>query len=211
MEHQVINLVHNATEAVFANSVVVEANDNIIGEEISSPLLHKELDMLTIYQKSVYLLILNATMILRSIGHPLHRNNAALTVRDFKIQLFSKIENLTSLIEANAFTENELINSIVDLANHFSISIGQSQKAINVILKYHYHLSRMNNNDIKRILHCPIDSKILEVLGIINLRLNAINLEKYLEIQNRISAITPYRIDFDSHWDNQHLDDEGLL
>lgn len=167
--------------------------------------------MLTVYQKSVNLIILNATMILRSIGQTLHRNNAVLTVRDFKIQLFSKIENLTDLIETNEFTENVLINRITALANHFSISIGQSQKAINVILKYHYHLTGMNNNEIKRALHCPIDSKILSVLEINNLSLNTIDIERYLEIQNTISQRIDYRVDFDVHWDRQHLEAEGLL
>jgi len=167
--------------------------------------------MLTVYQKSVYLIILNATMILRSIGRTLQLNNAVLTVHDFKIQLFGKIENLTNLIEANEFTENELINCITDLANYFSISIGQSQKAINVILKYHYHLTGINNNELKLSLHCPIDSKILSVLEINNLNLTAIDIERYLELQNMIAQRTEYRIDFDYNWDRQHLEDEGLL
>ncbi|OQA67604.1 MAG: hypothetical protein B6D44_01065 [Ignavibacteriales bacterium UTCHB2] len=150
-------------------------------------------------------------MILRSIGLTLHRNNAVLTIRDFKIQLFNKIESLTDLIDTSAFNETELINHITELANYFSISIGQSQKAINVILKYHYHLTRINNNEIKRALHCPIDSKILAVLEINNLSLNAIDIERYLEIQNTISQRIEYRVDFDVHWDTQHLEAEGLL
>lgn len=167
--------------------------------------------MLTIYQKSVYLLILNATMILRSIGKTLKQNTNGRTLREFKICLFNKLENLVSLIETNQFNENILQNSITDLANQFSISIGQSQKAINVILKYHYHSAQINNDEIKRHLHCPIDSKILEVLKIRNLKLNAIDLEKYIGLQNRISELSQFRVDFDDHWDRQHLEDEGLL
>lgn len=150
-------------------------------------------------------------MILRSIGQTLIQNNNGLTVRDFKIYLFSKIEYLINLMTANGFTENNLITSITDIANSFSISIGQSQKAINVILKYHFYLTGINNNEIKSALHCPIDSKILSVLGINNLSLSSIDLERYLEIQNTISQIAEYRIDFDYHWDRQHLEDEGLL
>jgi hypothetical protein len=167
--------------------------------------------MLTVYQKSVYLIILNATMILRSIGRTLRLNNSVLTIHDYKIQLFGKIENLTNLIEANEFTENELLNCITDLANHFSISFGQSQKAINVILKYHYHLTGINNDQLKRALQCPIDSKILSVLDIRNLSLTAIDIARYLEIQNIIAQRVEYRIDFDYNWDRQHLEDEGLL
>ncbi|HQI40320.1 MAG TPA: hypothetical protein PK665_04435 [Ignavibacteriaceae bacterium] len=118
---------------------------------------------------------------------------------------------MTDLIDTSAFNETELINHITELANYFSISIGQSQKAINVILKYHYHLTRINNNEIKRALHCPIDSKILAVLEINNLSLNAIDIERYLEIQNTISQRIEYRVDFDVHWDTQHLEAEGLL
>jgi len=167
--------------------------------------------MLTIYQKSVYLLILNATMILRSIGKTLKHNNNGRTLREFKICLFTILQILVDMIETNQFNENALLNTITYLANHFSISIGQSQKAINVILKYHYHSAHINNDDIKRHLHCPIDSKILEVLEIHNLKLDAIDLETYNGLQNRISELSPFRVDFDDHWDRQHLQDEGLL
>lgn len=166
---------------------------------------------MTIYQKSIYLLILNATMILRSIGRTLQNNNAGMTLREFKICLFSKLENLINLIETNQFNENTLLNSITDLANEFGISIGQSQKAINVILKYHYHSAQINNDEMKRHLHCPIDSVILEKLGIANLRLNTIDLETYIGLQNRISESSQFRVDFDDIWDRQHLEAEGLL
>jgi hypothetical protein len=167
--------------------------------------------MLTIHQKSLYLLVLNATMILRSIGSTLKNNKNERTLRQYKICLFQKLESLINLIEVNQFDENVLLNTIIELADQFSISIGQSQKAINVILKYHYYSTRLNNNEIKKKLHCPIDSKILQILGIKNLKLCAINLETYNNLQNRISEFSELRIDFDDNWDRQHLEEEGLL
>jgi hypothetical protein len=150
-------------------------------------------------------------MILRSIGKTIRHNNTGRTLREFKIYLFNKLENLANLIETNQFNENILLASIIDLANQFSISIGQSQKAINVILKYHYHLTQINNDEIKGHLHCPIDKKILEKLEITSLRLNAIDLETYSRLQNRISELSTFRVDYDKHWDRQHLEEEGLL
>jgi hypothetical protein len=150
-------------------------------------------------------------MILRSVGTTLKNNNNGRSLREFKICLFTKLENLVSSIETNQFNENILLAAITELATEFDISIGQSQKAINVILKYHFYSIGINNNEIKRSLHCPIDSKILSILGINNLRLNAIDMERYLEIQNTISQMVESRIDFDYNWDRQHLEDEGLL
>jgi hypothetical protein len=48
---------------------------------------------LTIYQKSVYLIIFNATMISRSIGKNI---KAGKSVKDFKIKVFEKLEMLTN-------------------------------------------------------------------------------------------------------------------
>jgi hypothetical protein len=167
--------------------------------------------MFSLHQKSAYLIILNATMILRSIGTTFKHNNDGKTLKEYKICLFKILCEIFNLIESNEFNENVLRNSIIELANQFSISIGQSQKPINVILKFHYYLNNINNNDIKKQLDCPIDKIILKELGFTNLSLNAIDLEQYNKLQKIINERVQFRIDFDDIWDRQHLEAEGLL
>ena len=156
-------------------------------------------------------MILNATMILRSIGKTFSEDNSNRTLKEFKIHLFKEVSKLTRKMDTNVITERILLNSITRLSNEFNISIGQSQKAINVILKFHFHLSNKYNKRIKKILHCPIDSKILAELNEKKLRLNKIDITTYLYLQKKISNLEEYRIDYDIHWDKQHLSEEGLL
>ena len=167
--------------------------------------------MLKIYQKSAYLLILNATMILRSIGSTFKVNKSKITLKEFKVSVFKEIDRLTTRMDAGTLTEKVLLSSIVRLAKKCRISIGQSQKAINVILKFHFHLSDKYDNTVKKSLHCPIDSKTLLQLNEKSVRLNKIDIKTYLKLQAKISDLVTYRIDYDIHWDKQHLSEEGLL
>ena len=164
---------------------------------------------LTIYQKSVYLIIMNATMILRSVGKSL--KGKSKTVKQFKIKVFKQIETLTNLMDNNQLTEENIVEAIDELSAEFEISFGQAQKPINVILKYHFYLSNNKNSVIKKLLHCPLDSIILSKLNEDNLPLTRINRQRYLEIQSNIQKHNPVRLDFDTQWDNQHLIDEGIL
>ena len=164
---------------------------------------------LTIYQKSVYLIIVNATMILRSVGKSL--KGKTKTLKQFKIKVFKQLNKLTNLMDTMRLTEKDIIKSIDRLSNEFKISFGQAQKPINVILKYHFYLSNNENDKIKKLLHCPLDSVILSKLNEDNLPLTRINRLRYLEIQSNIQKHNPVRLDFDTQWDNQHLIDEGIL
>lgn len=167
--------------------------------------------MLTIYQKSLYLIILNATMITRSIGKTLKNRNSRKTLKHYKKRLFKKLIFLSKKLEHGTLTEDAIIRAIEDLANEFSISFGQSQKAINVILKYHYYLNNLENQSIKNILHCPLDSKIIKKLNKKRISLTKIDKREYLSLQEKISKISKCKVCFDDHWDKQHLQDEGLL
>jgi hypothetical protein len=162
---------------------------------------------LTTYQKSIYLIILNATMILRSVGKNINKDK----IKDFKVSLFKEIEILTNKMDKNTLTEKDIINSINELCKKFGISFGQAQKPINVILKYHFYLTKSNETSMKKVLHCPIDSLILKKLGKRGISLTKIDEAKYLEIQKEIGNRSNTRIEFDTLWDEQHLKDEGLL
>lgn len=156
---------------------------------------------LTMEQKSVYLIILNATMILRSIGKTFRKNKKKL--KDFKIKIFDTIDGLIYKMEHNNLKERDIISCIEKISDKFNISFGQTQKAINVILKYHYYLyEKYLANNIKQILHCPIDSTILNELGM-DTSLTRINKKEYLEIQRKILEIQSPKINFDRAWDKQ--------
>ncbi len=167
---------------------------------------------LTDQQKSVYTLIFSATMILRSIGKTIDLKNQRLSNK-FKRTAFAELERLTDLFDSGKLREPEIVSSINKLHKDFKISYGQAQKAINVILKYHFYLSKNRNMKMKEILHCPLDSTILEILGRKKLKLSNIDEETYLEIQDEIkkAAQPGARIDYDNSWDEQHLKKWGLL
>ncbi|NQU19347.1 hypothetical protein HQ550_04245 [bacterium] len=168
---------------------------------------------LTIEQKSVYLVILNATMILRSIGKRFKKNRQKL--KDYKIKLFSETERLVAKMEKGRLKEKDIILAIRILSKKCNISFGQSQKAINVLLKFHYRMyEKYLNKNIKPILNCPLDSIILNELEI-KKSLTSINEIDYQDIQNKIAnkmaKTSLARIDFDRVWDKRHLKEEGLL
>ena len=181
---------------------------------------------LTIYQKSLYLIILNATMILRSIGRTFRKrpevNDESIEeeIKKFKQKVFEEIETLTNLMNNGNLLEENILKSIKRLSEEFGISFGQAQKPINVILKYHFLLTREENDPQKKELHCPIDSKNLRNIHRSGLSLKRINEDedKYLEIQSEILEIqqnregfNATRVDFDISWDRRNLEDEGLL
>lgn len=164
---------------------------------------------LKIEQKSIYLIILNATMILRSIGKTFKGSRKKL--KNFKIRLFKEVERLINKMEAKRLQEKDIISSIGSMSNKFNISFGQAQKAINVLLKYHYYLyEKYLDKSIEKILHCPLDSVILERLGIYD-SLTQIGRKQYMYIQKVIGKKRPSKISFDKKWDVQHLKEGGLL
>jgi hypothetical protein len=106
---------------------------------------------LTIAQKSVYIIIYNATMIWRSIGKTITKNQ----ILPYKKALFKEVGILCAKMDKELLSNYDIVRAIEKLCNKFEkLSFGQSQKGINVILKYHFLLSH-NNGAIKMVLDCP--------------------------------------------------------
>ena len=168
---------------------------------------------LNMHQKSVYLTIFNATMISRSVAKTLKTRER---LANFKISVFRELDDLTTLMHRRELTDDRILQSIRSLSESFRISIGQAQKPINVLLKNHFFLTRNESDEIKEILHCPLDSVILSELrkkGVaqgLQLSLTGMDEEKYLELQEAIKGLGSSRIEFDNQWDERHLRDEGL-
>jgi len=170
--------------------------------------------VLSIEQKSVYLTILDATMILRTVGRSLRSEDR---LKEFKNKVFKELEGLFNKMEVGKLTDNDILHSIDKFCEQFGISFGQAQKAINVLLKYHYYMYEKYFDDcikIKSVLHCPLDSTNLERLGIINNPLTRINKKEYKDIQNNIQnkmqSLGLNKIDFDKLFDKDFLRRRGI-
>lgn len=150
-------------------------------------------------------------MVLRSVGKNI---KAGKSVKDFKVRVFQELEKLINKMDKSKLTEHDIVSAIESLVNEFGISFGQAQKPINVILKYHFYLTDGDDNIIK-VLHCPVDSIILKKLGKSGVSLTKIDKNRYLKLQQEIKGKTENcgstRIEFDTQWDEQHLQDEGIL
>ena len=156
---------------------------------------------LTITQKSLYIVIYNATMIGRSIGKSIGKNK----LLSYKQALFLEVVALCKKMDNRTLTNRNIINSIEKLCKKHTISFGQSQKAINVILKNHCLLFDKNNiHSIKKELDCPLDSIVLKHLNIKS-SLTKMNKTNYVKIQDGIQKKFEYKIDLDNIWDEQNI------
>jgi len=168
--------------------------------------------MLNNYQRNVYLSILNSTMILRSIGKKI--KNKKRKLNGFRKNLFEQIDRLISLMDSRSLSEQQILKSIGLLKKKFGISYGQSQKAINVIIKYHFRLYEKNYKSNKSILHCPIDSEVIKELNQPKISLSKIDKRKYDDLQKTIKDFASKNgkspIDFDDVWDNKSIERNGL-
>ena len=205
-------------------------------EFLSLKLFFQEEKMgLDIYQKSVYLTIFNETMIMRVIGKMLPNGEK----KSFKKRLFEEIENLIDKMDNHKLKEKDILCSIDTISKKFVIPFGLAQKPINTILKYHFYLFYSRNNQnvecMKKQLHCPLDSVVLNELikeskkkqkceRLVELikkiknkenKLRITNIDKctYLKIQRCLEIISEdgMKISFDRIWDKKHLEDAGIL
>lgn len=159
---------------------------------------------LNIYQKSVYAGLFNSTMIGRSVGKTFKKTNKKLD--DFRLTVLYTSENLIDKMDKNILSEKDIINSLDELTECFKVSYGQSQKAVNVILKYHYQLYKEFKNYDGSVLHCPLDSTILKELGRNYLSLSKIDKQNYLLIQDEIKTKSRgNRVDFDKLYEEKYV------
>ena len=162
---------------------------------------------LSLEHKSLYLILFNATMIGRSPGKTLMEDE----LKQFKIAAFEEVDKLAGRMDKGEISEDDIMSSIDSLRARFRISFGQAQKPINVILKYHFYLTRSWDTKTKGVLHCPIDSVQLERLGKRGTSLARLDKDNYLELQAQIQTKGQTRIDFDRMWDELNLRSSGIL
>jgi len=162
---------------------------------------------LSLEQKSLYLILFDRTQIARSVAKTLDEGK----LREFKIAVFQKVNNLTERMDKGELSEEDIVDSIDSLCSQFGVSFGQSQKPINVMLKYHFYLTRRWDARSKTVLHCPIDSGVFDRLGEKGMSLASLDKNKYLELQKEIAEKGQTGLDFDRAYDAQNLQFWGIL
>jgi hypothetical protein len=89
------------------------------------------------------------------LGRSLRNPNSEL-----RKQLFDSILELANKAD-NGTLRNEVISRrIVEISNKWKVSIGQTQKLVNVYLKYYCILTKKPMETIEE-LDCPLDSRIM--------------------------------------------------
>lgn len=166
-------------------------------------------EVLTIYQKSLYLTVLNATMIARSLGQTIRQHDRARHIRMYKKRTFKELERLCYKMDHGTLRRGNILRSIEAIQTNLPISFGQAQKGLNVLLKCHYFLYHLHE-PVGSELDCPLDSVVLKSLGE-NISLSHMSRDDYLRLQHEISRIAVPRIKYDRQWDERHLMDEGLI
>ncbi|MEK6891579.1 MAG: hypothetical protein AABX25_00170 [Nanoarchaeota archaeon] len=136
-------------------------------------------------KNSLLTVLCNATGIYR-------RTITAEQKKNYQIKLKEIIMRLTKKVDSDSITNKDIRNAIIEL-REFCGSIGASQKAINVYLKFYSVIS--NKKDlVLRELDCPIDSFVIKKNKLKKIALSNLNLEDYEEMQNKLNQKYEMRI-----------------
>ncbi|MGA1978788.1 MAG: hypothetical protein ABSG89_13190 [Bacteroidales bacterium] len=98
---------------------------------------------------------------------------------DFKKELLKSVKKLRNSVDQGIIKNIEIRNEIESLSEKTGVSIGQSQKVINVYLKF-YCLILNTPSDIIKELDCPLDSTTMEMKQKMK---NVKSMKEYIEWQ----------------------------
>ena len=156
---------------------------------------------LSLEQKSLYRILFDRTGILRSVSRVLTDDEQ----KEFMHQVFHEVEKLTGAMDNGMLSNQDIIDSMDGLCAQFGVSFGQAQQPINVILKFHFYLTRSWDVRTKAALDCPVDRITQEHVGQRAVALGRLDKSRYLELQDQIAGKGQTRLDFDRVWDEQNL------
>lgn len=144
---------------------------------------------------SLLTVLCNATGIYRRTIKPenkdLYRNSLKIAIKE----LIDKVDN-------NSIKNKDVREAIRELSNISGVSIGASQKAINVYLKFYCVISDKDDLIIGE-LDCPIDRKVINKNRLRKIALKDIDLEHYTEMQEKLRKRYDIRILADIEaWDS---------
>lgn len=127
------------------------------------------------------------SQVTRGKGNSSLKNN-----KKFKKKLFDSIMKLSKKADSLNLTNKDIRRKIMNLSKEANVSIGQSQKVINVYLKFYCIITNKPLSIIKE-LDCPLDSQIMSTFKTKNLRktpLKKLNdFDEYVAWQNHLENI----------------------
>jgi hypothetical protein len=100
------------------------------------------------------------TQVGRSIGSS-NKDGKNIDIKKFKKELLNSIRKLRLMVDNDTIKNKNIRNEIKNLSKKTGVSIGQSQKIINVYLKFYCLLLNKSLEIIKE-LDCPLDSTTME-------------------------------------------------
>lgn len=140
----------------------------------------------------------NATQIYRRTIPKNKKDAYKKKVKEVIISLIEKIDN-------NSIQNKNIRQAIQELSDNVGISIGASQKAVNVYLKVYCIVSNKDDKMLRE-LDCPIDSKVIKKNKLKKISLKVMNLEDYEEMQRQLQQSYGIKILADiKAWDSEKV------
>lgn len=118
----------------------------------------KELEKMREYAKDILVAsFINESQVGRSISSSIKDGKIDIDKKFFNKALLKSIKRLRKLVDKGSIKNYAIRKEISDLSKKTGVSIGQSQKVINVYLKYYCLILNKPSKIIKE-LDCPLDS-----------------------------------------------------
>lgn len=121
----------------------------------------------------------------------------------FKENLSKIVLNLLIKIDSNTLKNKDIRMAIKELSSKSGLSIGVSQKPINVYLKFYCAI--LNKIDLLNELDCPIDSIVKKRQKLKKIALKNLDLKDYIEMQEILRKNHTIQILADKYWDEFKL------
>lgn len=162
----------------------------------------KKLKKMKDYAKDILVAsFINESQVGRSISSSKRDGQNDVDKKDFNQNLLKSIKELRKLVDNRTIKTTDIRNEIKSLSNKTGASIGQSQKVINVYLKYYCLLLDKPLNIIKE-LDCPLDSITMENKQQMK---NIISMKEYVEWQRKFEENYGVRLFRDEEYDLNRL------
>ena len=136
------------------------------------------------------------TQVNRSI-HSSKRDGKNIDVDKYKRLLLDSIRRLRKLVDNSKIKNSDIRDEIKKLSEETGVSLGQSQKVINVYLKFYCLLKDCPIEIIKE-LDCPLDSTTMEKKQKMK---NVLDMEDYINWQNKFEKEFGIRLLRDNEYD----------
>jgi len=122
-------------------------------------------------------------------------------LKKFRKELSTSIKRLKRLVDNKKIKNTDIRWEISNLSKRTGVTIGQSQKVINVYLKF-YCLILNKPQKIIEELDCPLDSVIMKKRQTMN---GIKTMNEYEEWQNRLGGKDKIKLLSDLKWDNERI------